>query len=302
MHYTARIVADSIAPHGVRLTTMDLRYPKIIHNELMTHRDFSRNASSSRAIPPARLIANVLEEPATPVFWGAEQRGMQARAGLTGGDLREAQALWRQGAKQAAKLQQELMDVGLHKQLANRVSEPWHHISVIVSATEWENFFALRCHRDAQPEIQALAWAMADAYHASRPRAVAEDEWHLPYVDATELGALGQETALKCSVARCARVSYNNHDGTAPDVDKDLALHDRLLAGLRSDDPTEPGHLSPFEHQGSPLASADMRCGNFRGWGQYRKTFKGERMGFDYVRACEASGRKPVILDDGVAG
>jgi hypothetical protein len=67
---TAKVIADSIADGCPRLITLQLRYPRFIHSEFMTHRAFSRNASSSRAIPVERLIQDVIDDPAMPVYWG----------------------------------------------------------------------------------------------------------------------------------------------------------------------------------------------------------------------------------------
>lgn len=277
---SAEIVADSIAPSGSRLTTFKLSYPRFVHAEFMTHRAVSRNASSSRAIPVARVLDELEARPVTPWHWGRNAAGMQAREALDAGTRRACTAVWRLAARAAAKASREMMEFGLHKQIANRVTEPFQRMSVVASATDWENFFALRCHPDAEPHIRDLAWAMADAYYVgSRPRAVVDGDWHLPFVDDDERAELGASTCVRLSVARCARVSYKNHDGSAPELERDLALYDRLV---RDDGgPWEPGHMSPTEHQAQALS--DMTAsGNFRGWRQYRKTLPRENMTFDY--------------------
>ena len=272
---TATIIADSIAPSGYRLTTMSLVLPRFAHAQLMTHRAFSRNASSSRAIPSSKMLAEIKLNPAMPVHWGLNQRGMQAWKSVDHGVRKACAGLWREAMRKCVKISEEMAGLGLHKQVANRVIEPWQHISVIVSSTDFENFFALRCHPDAQPEIHALAWEMADAYYESDPLELQEGAWHLPYV--TE--DLPTELALQCSVARCARVSFKNHDGSEPDVDKDVALYERLVKTERED--WEPGHMSPTEHQ-AKASSKPIRSGNFTGWEQYRKTLPMECMSFDY--------------------
>jgi hypothetical protein len=290
MSFEAKIVADSISKDGVRLITMQLKYPRLIHSEFMTHRVFSRNASSSRAIPVAKMIEQVRTNPAMPVHWGANQPGMQAHAELA--DPTEAMRQWRLAANQAADRAQMMNDLGLHKQVANRVLEPFQWISVIVTATEWTNFFELRDHEDAQPEIRHLAKLMKTAMDASTPALLVPYEWHLPYVDASTFEEIadflsgpygirdwtneeGTRLARKVSAARCARVSYLTHDGKAPSIEADLALYERLMGSV-------PLHASPVEHQARPDAIAyyedDIGLwfepelhGNFKGWMQNRK-------------------------------
>lgn len=248
METYARVVADSIAPSGARLTTMELCYQRFIHSEVMTHRMFSRNAASSRAIPVQKMLEQVQAEPAMPVHWGKNQPGMQAGEEIlpsVGKDL------WKIYAKQASDNAEELEEIGYHKQVVNRLLEPFQWIKVIVTATEWENFFKLRLHKDAQPEIALLASKMRVNMDESTPVQLKAGEWHLPYVEfpGARCKELTLEKALKCSAARCARVSYLNHDNSTPDINKDIALADKLL---------EAGHMSPFEHQGKPMGANTM--------------------------------------------
>ena len=219
MSITAQIVADSISSQGIRLSTLSLKYPRWIHAEFMTHRLFSRNASSSRAVPSKRLSALEREY---PLWWGANIPGMQAGAKLSGEQAAKAKAAWDRMADACIEGVAELAALGLHQQWANRPLEWFTSISVLVSATSFDNFFGVRWHPDAQPEIQELARQMFSALHASAPRPLEPDQWHLPYVSADEEQALGLDTARRCSAARCARVSYLNHDGTAPNAAKDL--------------------------------------------------------------------------------
>ena len=252
-----------------RLVTFQLRYPRLIHSEFMTHRVFSRNASSSRAIPVAKVIKQVREEPAMPVHWGKNQSGMQAREELTGFELEDAKTAWLRAAKDAADHAEHMMGLGLHKQVANRILEPFQFISVVVTSSEWDNFFALRCHPDADPNIQQLANMMKAAYDASQPGSIEDNfGWHLPYIKQAEIGLMSLEKRVKCSVARCARVSYLTHDGETPDVAKDLELYDRLVKAT-------PAHLSPTEHQahrGITEVNGLPMNGNFNfRWTQFRK-------------------------------
>ncbi len=215
MTITAQIIADSISPEGIRLTTMQLRYPRFIHAEFLTHRVFSRNASSSRAIPVAKMIEDLRRDPAMPVYWGSNKPGMQAGEELTGDDLGLVVAEWYDALDCCIHAAEEMVRLGLHKQIANRILEPWAHINGIVTATDWDNFYELRRHADAQPEIKALADAMWDAQQASNPYPLKPGEWHLPYVTKEDLKSLTFEypdkedlvpIAKMVSVARCARV------------------------------------------------------------------------------------------------
>jgi len=266
MAIEAKVVADSVwidqkgKPH--RITTLQLRYPRFIHSEMMTHRVFSRNASSSRAIPVMKILAAIWKDPAMPIHWGANQAGMQAKAELSDFKAYVAEKLWRGAGKLACVFAYGMTKLGLHKQVANRITEPWQHISVIVTATEWKNFFDLRDHSDAQPEIRELATQIKIAMEESEPVELSYGQWHLPYVTDDELCTYDLPTLKKISAARCARVSYLTHDGLTPDVEKDITLHDRLVGSV-------PIHASPVEHQATPTKSNKFYK-NFRGWMQYR--------------------------------
>ena len=288
----AKVIADSISPAGKRITTMQLVYPRFIHSEFMTHRVFSRNAMSSRAVPVAKMIAQARNNPALPIHWGKNQPGMQASqesgslvvlrtyevAGLPPSevDLYElhddyltAQEAWREAADRAAEVAEALAEAGYHKQVVNRLLEPFQWMHTLVTATEWYNFFELRDHPDAQPEFRALARAMRQAMDDSVATPLGLGEWHLPYVsqeEEQELVTAGYNPA-HISAARCARVSYLNHDGTAPVVEKDLELFKRLAGGV-------PFHASPLEHQARPAELSCTASRNFRGWFQFREIYE----------------------------
>ena len=275
MTITTKIIEDSINNDGIRLTTYVLRYPRYLHAELMTHRVFSRNASSSRAIPVEKMIAWCLEDPAIPVEWGKNQKGMQADEVLSPEACSEAEKIWLEARDDAVKHTKRLIELGVHKQYANRILEPWHHIAVVLSSTQYANWFALRDHKMALPDIQVLAARMADDYVSSKPKKLWPDDWHLPFVSEEERKLYLPSVLIKASVARCARVSYMNHDGTKPDMNKDIALHDMLVVA-------KPLHASPAEHQATPLRAEEYNyknrlSGNFiEGWKQYRKTLQAE--------------------------
>jgi thymidylate synthase ThyX len=249
---------------------MEVRYPRFIHSEFMTHRAFSRNAASSRAIPIKKMIAAVRDEPAMPIYWGRNQSGMSAREAVSPEIEARARAEWQTALDDALRHAERLSDaeIDLHKQLVNRLLEPFAWITVIVTATDWANFFTQRCHEDAQPEIKHLADRMLAAYRESEPAEVAAGRWHLPLVQADERD-LPDEFLCKLSVARCARVSYLTHDGKR-DHTRDIELYERLLGGGAN------GHWSPFEHVATPAPVADARSANFVGWEQFRQRFPGE--------------------------
>lgn len=278
MPFEAKIIADSVTNTGKRITTLQLCYPRFIHSEFMTHRVFSRNASSSRAIPVAKMIEQVRNDPAMPIHWGKNQPGMQAHEELTGDDLEQIQIAWHEAALCAADNASYMNSRGAHKQVVNRILEPFQWIHVVVTATEWDNFFELRDHEDAQPEIRHLAQLIKQAMSASEPVELRGSEWHLPYITEDDRVKIASITktyeeavvlASKVSAARCCRVSYLKHDGHASTIEEDLALCDRL-AGSR------PIHASPFEHQAmaDPFFDYSDLHGNFVGWVQSRKVME----------------------------
>jgi len=281
--YAAKIICDSIA-QGVRLTTMEVTLPRIVLAEWNTHRVFSRNSASSRAIPVEKRIQAVMDNPFVPDAFAANKAGMQAGEDLDAEANAMARNEWFTARNHAVDSARFLAESGVHKQWANRLIEPYSWTTIVVTATEWTNFFNLRISKLAQPEIRRAAELMKEAMDASTPVELGEGDWHLPYVQIDELTAGHDwEYLARLSVARCARVSYLTHDGKR-DHGKDIELHDRLL---------ESRHMSPFEHVA--CVSVDDRLprynaalteaisldpvfyGNFREpWLQYRKTIPSE--------------------------
>lgn len=313
----AEIIADSINSKDCRLTTFILEYPRFVHAELLTHRVFSKNSASSRAIPSEKFIEEVMQRPAMPVWWGKNQSGMQANEELDDttpywdiadyeykkGEHFEgvhrtnprkvtrkghAQYEWLRARNLAIQQANIFNKIGLHKQIANRVLEPWFNIRVILTGTEFDNFIALRAHKDAQPEIRDLAFLMLDALNRSEPVSLEDGEWHIPFGDKMDEDKLHlassfrdrggtnskeeyslflneiTEIKKKIAVARCARVSYLNFEGK-DDYEADIKLCDRLFGSV-------PRHLSPAEHVAQAMDNSDF-IGNFRGFKQYRKFF-----------------------------
>ncbi len=269
MGYACKILADSVSPDGARLTTFEATFPRIVLAEFNTHRMLSRNSASSRAIPVEKRIAQVRADPFVPAAFGKNKPGMQASENLGGDADIEASVAWNDAMSAAVSGATWLAKIGVHKQLANRLLEPflWH--TAIISATELDNFFALRCHPDAQPEIRTIAEMMRDAMSRSEPSVVGDGEWHLPYVDrardADLFDNLPPHDIALISCARCARVSYLTHDGKRDPL-ADLSLARKLQAS---------GHMSPFEHAATPADGSAM-IGNFKGWRQLRKTLPHE--------------------------
>jgi len=246
--YKAEVLLDSINPLGIRLTTMRVTMPRFILAEFNTHRKFSRNAGSSRAIPIGRRIKQVRETPFVPSVFGSNQKTMQA--GSPFADQVDAIKEWRTAATMAANQAERLQECGVHKQWANRLLEPFSWVDVIVSSTEWTNFFHLRISPLAQPEIRELAILMKEALDQSTPQVLEWGHWHSPLSQNREV-----------AVGRLARVSYESDGGKSEA--EDILLCERLA---------KDGHWSPFEHVAQCRMADQQASGrNFdSGWVQMR--------------------------------
>lgn len=299
---SAKIIADSYSDSSRRrITSFELEYPRFIHSELMTHRLFTRNAASSRAVPILKKLKMVWSNPAMPVHWGKNQSGMQAKEELTGVRRYLARFGWRAASKIACASAYILYKAGVHKQIVNRITEPFERFKIVLTATEFENWYWLRNHTDAQPEIQELAYVMDIAHRQSAPQVLYDGEWHVPYIKTRRPGkdspleyiANGKEVsiedALKISASCCAQVSYRTLNSSLKTA---LSIYDKLVT-------SEPVHASPFEHQakptkhfdsmsyvfnnenyeegvthltlGRPLEDSNVWSGNFCGWIQHRQ-------------------------------
>jgi thymidylate synthase ThyX len=289
----ARVIADSISPQGFRVTSIEALMHRFVLAEANTHRVFSRNSASSRAIPFGKQVEKVLTDPAYPVVWASEKKGMSGGEEIE--DTVTAKLLWDAARDAAVRNASELANLGVHKSIVNRLLEPhmWH--TVIITSTAWDNFFKLRCDPAAQPEMRAVAEAMERALSASTPKQIDYGQWHLPYIVEEDIRAieeylldtLGQgnygrrhvtKTLVKISTARCAGTSYLIQSERR-DVDKDVSLYERLCAN---------GHASPLEHPCTPTAQnarwvevpalgSDVtkklllpEYGNLLGWHQHR--------------------------------
>ncbi len=229
------IIKDSVSPFPKRITTFLLTYPRFIHAEMLRHRCLSRSAQSSRAVPTNKLLERVKTNPVIPLHWGQNQGGMQADTEVSEVEQNKAKGLWLETRDEVVRMVEELQKIKIHKQIINRLLEPFCTITEVVTGTDWGNFFNLRVHKDAQPEIRVVAEIMLDLYTANTPQRLEYGEWHLPFVDED----LDLQTKIKVSFARCARASYVNFYGKK-DIDDDIKLHDDLVPKF---------HISPSEHQ-----------------------------------------------------
>lgn len=276
MAYSARVLKDSISPDGVRLTTLEVTFPRIVLAEFNTHRVFSRNSASSRAIPVEKMLKRVEEDPFVPIHWGKNQRGMSAEQEVSVQEAAVATREWLKARDHAVQQARSLLNLGIHKQITNRLLEPFLWQTVLVTATEWDNWDHLRQHPFAQPEIKRAADLLRAARDASTPFEIRHGEWHLPLTPELDdviarRGVVDWEYWKRVATGRCARVSYLTHDGKR-DLDADIELGRKLQTS---------GHMSPFEHIARPMVfgkdtsmdegPATTFRGNFRGWVQYRK-------------------------------
>ncbi len=253
----AIVIEDTQLRHSARLTTLQVTMHRSVLAQFSKHRMFSINASSSRAVPTKKFIKQVISDPALPVFWGANKSGMVADNQLTGIKLRIAKLAYHLGRYSAVISAYIMHKAGLHKQITNRTLEAYLWETVVVTATECDNFFNLRLAKDTQPELQEVARAMKKAMDNSKPQ---NSKTHLPYVTTAEKSTLSLESLLKISAARCARVSYLKHNKEVPSVEEDVALADRLL---------EAKHMTCFEHQALVATSCKFYA-NFNSFRSYR--------------------------------
>lgn len=181
-NYNCEIVADSLNPFGNRITTFKLTYPRIIHSELMTHRLFSRNAASSRAIPVKKMIESVRNNMFTPLAVQKAHKGMQGSDYFEGVELEQAKQLWIESAELALQQAEKMEKFGISKQIVNRIVEPYQYYQVLVTATEFENFFSLRCPK--------YHYDLEDKYFKSKK------DW-LEYYKKTCIGDVNSDFKLK---------------------------------------------------------------------------------------------------------
>lgn len=257
---TAEVVQHSISETGKEIITFNVKYGLIVHAEQLRHRLLSNSVKSNRAVPTKKIREEVLKNPYVPVFLGKNKPGMSAAIEVNHKSL--AEGLWKLARYPTCSIHWMIEKLGGHKEWSNRLLNPWQYVEQTITATEWANFYALRLHKDAQPDIQELARVMKEARDKSEPMLIYEDELHVPYVKRMrdQDGTLryydnsGKELnvmeALQASAARCARSSYNNHDKSDASYEKDKGLYHTLIT-------SKPTHGSPCEHQATPFVYDD---------------------------------------------
>ena len=244
----SKAVQASVGTSGTPMYSLECRYHRFILAEVNTHRMLGKSSSSSRAIPVNKMLDRILQDPAVPIEWGLNQAGMQAVKDHNNPDM--CMEAWLDAAKDAVKHAAILRDLDLHKQLSNRLIEAFMMTTTIISGTEWGNLFYLRCHPAAQPEFQELAKCMRESIEQVKP---VFQMWHLPYVTDEERAKYPVEKLARVSAARCARVSYTNHDQSDPNIEEDLGLFGELMVRPferknRSYTADDPVHESPADH------------------------------------------------------
>ena len=268
MAIKAEIILDSSYHTTCRVSTLLVTMPTYVLAEFNKHRVFESNTSSSRAIPTEKLLEQVRNDPVIPIHWGVNQAGMEAKEEEV--EVSKAKDVWGFLIADACQAVEELSNLNLHKQVTNRPLAPFMWSTVIVTATEWDNFFHQRLAKDADPMIQAVAKEMFEAMAFSIP---VERKVHLPFVSDRELAKYTQEECTYMSVARCARVSYKRHtDGFT--LEQDTALCERCK---------NSGHWTPLGHQLFAGKDDQFFHGCMRGWLQLRQVLNNKPV----MRAAE---------------
>ena len=261
---SAKVVCDSISEQGIRLTTFEIEYPRIVMSEFNTMRAISKNSSSSRAIPVSKMLEHTKSINLKPIYFGSKKSGMQAGDELQGDALEKVKLLWEEALDYASYYSETLDRLGVAKEVCNRLVEPFQLVKVVCTATDWENFFNLRLHPDADPNICMLAYKMYEAMQESKPYLLKVGEWHLPFVNVgwngkgemcyadDDFNFVVLEQAIKLSAASCASVSYRTEGMTLEKADK---IFDMLIKA-------EVIHSSPFEHLATPIVEVWDKTGD----------------------------------------
>lgn len=249
------------------VNTLHLRYPRIIHGEMMTARVFNRNARSSRAVPIETLLKEIRNDPFIPWHWTGHKKGMQGVPGHdalvymptpaadcddTWTEMSNVEG-WLWARDRAVEAAEAFGKAGYHKQVANRLVEPFMWMDLLVTSTHWANFLHLRDHEAAEPHIRDLAVLVGKVLDQAQPTDLDVGEWHLPYITAEDHAEAAKRFVLqkdatdflkKVSAARCARISYKPFDGNGS-YERELERYDGLVNA-------DAVHASPLEHQCSP--------------------------------------------------
>lgn len=259
------------------IATFEVFIPRCILSEMNTHRIFSRNTGSTRAIPTKRSIQNIKDAPFVPFYFGQNKAGMQSKTLMSPVKAQLAATIWNVHRGFTLLCTSALAKLGLHKQWTGRLSEPHSYVRQVITSTSFDNFFDLRIHDDAQPEIVAVAYKMKMLLAKSKPKNLSParnylaEGWHLPYITAHERQRYNKEPRYlaKLSAARCARTSYLTQEGVEPNSEKELATFNKLTKST-------PIHASPLEHQAYALSDSSSRSRNFTGFKQFREQYESQ--------------------------
>jgi len=284
MTVSAVVIADS-SFQGNRLTTLEIELHRFVLPEFNTHRSISRNFQSSRAVPVKQMIEQVRNNPAMPVHWGRNEPGMIANQQLEGEQLVDTKGEWMFAAMNAADSAEFMDSEGAHKQIVNRLLEPFMWTRGVATATmdDWKAFLKLRLHKDAQPEIKVLAEKIKEAIENSSIVELSPEDWHMPYFgDGYWLKGCGikLKDALMISSSCAGQVSYRKLDESLEKAEK---IYGMLNLPEKGEYNENPPHFSPTEHQARAENSDYEMSGNFHtkdSWVQYRKILEA---GAEYI-------------------
>ena len=268
---TAKVIAHSISSvTGQELITFELEFWRGVLAEFNTHNALSKNTSSSRAIPVPSMNENILADIGMPYRFGKQNTGMQDLGEhdapvIVGGIEMSAKEAWTAAVKTMVMFSEAFHEAKYAKQICNRLTEIGQTCKVVMTATDLDNFYWLRDHYMADPTIEALAKAIKAAHEASTPTELDPGEWHVPYYNdgiwkpyktleihpVTVVDVFGHslEHALTISASCCAQVSFRSLNDT---IEKARKVVEKL--NLNGEEPGQPVHASPVEHQGSPIA------------------------------------------------
>lgn len=273
----AKVICDSVAPHGGRLITVEARLPTFIIHQITPYGSIANNFRSQRAVRTSMLIGEVSASPVMPARWGKRTKGMVASEALPGDAESRCKATWLAARDDMIGRANSLESEGAAKEISNRLLTLWTETVGVLTASygAWCHYLNQRIAVDAQPEHRELARAIGLAIRGSRPFELEYGWWHLPYVSGPELGDLSDARGtstwesverrwLSASVRRVRRISYSPFDGTIDTPESDKAKHDESR---------DAGHWSCFEHQGQCLVDAQKRSGKMTGYREYRQTF-----------------------------
>lgn len=278
----AEIIADSVWPiigHNKRLTTFKLVVPHSVLGHLVRHRAFSLSVASNRALRSSSVMDTLNYIP----DWRTAQKGMQPAEFINDKNKRDYldDIVYTLKNYTSEYVNEMVNKHNVAKELTNRYLAPFQLVTVLVTSSEYSNFFNLRDHQDAQYDTQIVARKMKKLLEENTPTYLERGEWHLPFISYGEAKDNTIIEQIAASVARCARTSYKlPNSENRSDIISDIRLFNKLI--------TPPIHASPLEHVATPLRMSDIYAsilpedktlnsafyGNTYGWVQLRKLFE----------------------------